>query len=76
MWGVSTKLGALFSSPHNKDYSLLESTLGAPVFWKLPCLCIFGAALLRMRLLEEQLEAVAPKGLPRILRRLKKLESL
>ena len=33
---VSKNLGCLFGGPHNKDYSILGSTLGSPYFGKLP----------------------------------------
>ena len=34
--GASKNEGYHLKSPHKKDSSLLESTLGSPYFWKLP----------------------------------------
>ena len=34
--GISQNWGYLIGGPHNKDYSILGSTLGSPYFGKLP----------------------------------------
>ena len=34
--GISQNYGYLLGGPHNKDYSMLGSTLGSPCFGKLP----------------------------------------
>ena len=35
MWGFPKIRGYLFDGPHNKDYSILGSTLGFPLFWEI-----------------------------------------
>ena len=34
VYGGFPKLGVPFGGPHSKDYSILGSTLGVPLFWE------------------------------------------